>query len=157
MPLASVLAHLPQALKEELSHALASPFFRETRISEIRLRRGRVASLSFFRHGRLVNFPLSYVADGTALTQTLARATGGSVYAFEEELREGYFPLPKGVRVGVSGKAIRKGDTVLSLSSVDSLVFRLPSAATSRTPISSRMRSSGERVRTAISAPFALG
>ena len=131
MLLESVLAHLPMALKEEILRRLATPPLHGARISEIRLRRGRIASLSLFRDGRLINLPLSFVADGAALDETLAHATGGSVYAFEEQLKEGYFSLPQGVRVGASGRAVSKDGVILSLSSIDSIVFRLPGVTVS--------------------------
>lgn len=127
MLLASVLAHLPEALREEISKALATPYLRASRVSEIRMRAGRISSLSLFRGGRLLNLPLSHVSDKEALSTTFSKAVGGSLYAFEERIKEGYVSLPYGVRVGVAGKATGAGEEIASLLSVDSLVFRLPS------------------------------
>lgn len=127
MPLVSVLPHLPEALREEITKALAAPFLRGSCVSEIRMRTGRVSSLSLFRGGRLFNLPLSHVSDKEALSTTFSKAVGGSLYAFEERIKEGYVSLPYGVRVGVAGKAASAGDEIVSLVSVDSLVFRLPS------------------------------
>ena len=95
-------------------------------LSEIRVRRGRRASLSLFLHGGLVNLSLPYVADGEEVKAILGRACGGSVYAFEEELKEGYVSLEGGVRLGVCGRAVVKEGVLRTLSAVDSLVFRLP-------------------------------
>lgn len=128
MPLSLVLPALPAPLAEEVTHLLSSPLFKGHPPAEVRMRAGRVSSLSLFRRGKLVNLPLSYVADGDALKETFARAVGGSLYAYEEGLKEGYIPLKNGIRVGVAGQAFCKGGAVLSLSAIDSLVFRLPSA-----------------------------
>ena len=64
------------------------------------------------------------------MRQTLARATGGSAYAYEEELKEGFFTVEGGVRVGVAGE-VSTANGALTLTSVESLVFRLPVARAS--------------------------
>ncbi len=99
-------------------------------LSEIRVRGGRRASLSLFLNGELANLSLSYVADGEEVNAILGRACGGSVYAFEEELKEGYVSLEGGVRLGVCGRAVVKEGVLRTLSAVDSLVFRLPTVRT---------------------------
>ena len=131
MPLASILPHLPDRLCEEIRQVLTTPMLRSAHVAEVRLRKDRVASLSLFQNGRLVNLPLSFCADGDALKETFSRAAGGSLYAFEEALKEGYLPLPHGVRVGVAGKAVCCNDSICSILSIDSLVFRLPSGSVS--------------------------
>lgn len=98
-----------KSLPEELSAELAvlnpqiAPF-----VQEVRLRvgqppqftiRGRLAPCGKFLPGRAVCTPV-----GPELLQrcflTLCR---NSVYAYEDELRQGYFTLPGGNRVGVAG------------------------------------------------------
>lgn len=127
MPLASILPHLPAPLCEEIRKVLSSPPFRGSRPSEVRLRQGRNASLSVFCGGRLRNVPLSFFGDADSLKETFSRAVGGSLYAFEEQLKEGYLSLSGGVRVGVSGRAMSRDGRICSLLSIDTLVFRLPS------------------------------
>lgn len=51
---------------------------------------------------------------------------GYSVYAHEEELRQGYVRLGEGCRVGVCGSAVMEGGVVRGLRDVTSLVFRIP-------------------------------
>ncbi|MBO5653255.1 MAG: hypothetical protein J6S44_03475 [Clostridia bacterium] len=114
---------LPSALLAAVGALHLPP---SARLSEIRVRGGRRASLSLFLNGELVNLPLPYVADGEEVNAILGRACGGSVYAFEEELREGYVSLGDGVRLGVCGRAVVKEGALRALSTVDSLVFRLP-------------------------------
>ena len=95
-------------------------------LSEVRVRGGRRASLSLFSCGELVNLPLDYVASTDEVSAILGRACGGSVYAFEEGLKEGYVSLGEGIRLGVCGKAVVKEGVLCALSAVESLVFRLP-------------------------------
>lgn len=51
---------------------------------------------------------------------------GYSVYAHEDELRQGYVRLGEGCRVGVCGSAVMEGGVVRGLRDVTSLVFRIP-------------------------------
>ncbi len=127
MPLSQTLSFLPAPLMKELEEMLTSPFFKRSAIAEIRLRRDRIASLTLFRAGRLVNLPLCYRADGEAMKSTFSRAVGGSLYSYEEEIKEGFFTLSSGVRVGVTGAVTASGKEIRALSSLDSLVFRVPS------------------------------
>ena len=131
MPLTQILSILPSPLKNELSVILASSFFKKSAVAEVRLRRDRIASLSVFREGRLVNLPLSYLADAEAMKATFSRAVGGSLYAHEEEMKEGYLTLSGGVRVGVAGAVTTEGGRIRTINSLDSLVFRIPSGRAS--------------------------
>lgn len=130
MPLSKILPLLPDALAKEIRARLASPMLAAVRPSEVRIRRGRIASLSLYRAGHLVNLPLRFCAEREDMRQTLARATGGSAYAYEEELKEGFFTVEGGVRVGVAGE-VSTANGALTLTSVESLVFRLPVARAS--------------------------
>ena len=125
MPLSAVLPLLPHRLHEEISFRLSSPPLSGKAPAEIRLRRGRIASLSVYRDGALYNLPLGFRATEADMSATLSRATGGSAYAHEEELKEGFFTLPCGVRIGVAGDTVTTGNT-LSLHTVNAIVFRLP-------------------------------
>ena len=55
----------------------------------------------------------------------LSRICDGSVYAFEESLKQGFVTLTDGVRVGVGGRMGYKNGAP-SLSGVSSLCFRIP-------------------------------
>ena len=127
MPLSSVLSLLPPALSQEIRRRLSSPELFRAKPSEVRMRRERIASLSLYRDGALINLPLTFIAKEEDMQQTLSRATGGSAYAYEEELRSGFFTLPAGIRIGVGGCVHRAGGG-LSLTRIESLVFRLPTA-----------------------------
>ncbi len=128
MPLSHILPFLPDALRRELGTALVRPPLCGRSPSELRLRAGRVASLSFFSAGELKNLPLSFIADSAALHKTLSLAVGGSLYAYEEQLQEGFLPLSHGIRLGVAGRAFTREGEIASLKEIDSLVFRFPVA-----------------------------
>ena len=125
MPLSHTLSLLPNALSDEIRQRLATPQLFRLRPAEVRMRNGRIASLSVYRAGTLVNIPLTFIASSEDMSKTLSRATGGSVYAYEEELKHGYITLAGGVRIGVGG-CVRKAENTFALTELRSLVFRLP-------------------------------
>jgi len=49
-----------------------------------------------------------------------------SVYAFEEEIKQGFIPLPKGVRVGICGKAVLENGQVKTIKNISGFNFRIP-------------------------------
>ncbi|MBQ2719889.1 MAG: hypothetical protein IJF73_07475 [Clostridia bacterium] len=93
-------------------------------LAEIRLRADRAASLTV--GGK--NHPLPVTLTAAELSALLVTLCRGSVYAYREELCEGYLDLGGGVRVGACGRAVLTGGRVTGVSDVTSLVFRIPSA-----------------------------
>lgn len=49
-----------------------------------------------------------------------------SVYAYQEQLRQGFLAIPGGIRVGIAGAAVLDGVKVSTLHSITSLCIRLP-------------------------------
>lgn len=131
MSLSIVFPHLPLPLRKEISLTLSTPALAGATLAEVRMRRNRIASVTIFRSYRLINIPLSYIADDSAMKSTFSSAVGGSLYAYEDAIKEGYVTMDGGVRVGVAGRVFCKDNRILSVSSIDSLVFRLPSGKTS--------------------------
>lgn len=93
-------------------------------LSEVRLRAGRLASLTVGGD----NLLLSVGTSGRELGELLTAVCGGSVYAHRAELCEGYIDFSDGIRVGVCGRAVLEGGRISALSEISSLVFRLPHA-----------------------------
>lgn len=112
-----VLSALPYRLVEEIRER-----WRGERIEEIRVRRGRRASLTL--SGR--NLVLDTVLDGADIDVTLTGMCSGSLYAYSDTINRGYISLPGGVRVGVCGRASCEGERMLGVHEVSSLVIRIP-------------------------------
>ncbi len=66
-----------------------------------------------------------YVWREADMKEALARMSQYSMYALEEEIREGYFTLPGGHRVGVAGKTVCAGGKVTAIRSISSLNIRV--------------------------------
>ena len=112
-----VLSALPYRLVEEIRERWCGE-----RIEEIRVRRGRRASLTL--SGR--NLVLDTVLDGADIDVTLTGMCSGSLYAYSDTINRGYISLPGGVRVGVCGRASCEGERMLGVHEVSSLVIRIP-------------------------------
>ena len=104
-------------------------------LEEIRVRAGKPLQLCFTGYERLI-----YAAGGRPAAsaedcaEMLSRVCERSLYAWEEELRQGFITLPGGYRVGVCGRAIGSGGAIERMTDVTSLNFRIsravPGAAT---------------------------
>ena len=86
-------------------------------LEEVRLRNGVAASLTV--GGK--NIILPYVADAETVQAVLSAFCGGSLYTYEDTLREGYLPLPLGCRLGVAGVYEGRG-----IRCANALVLRIP-------------------------------
>ena len=93
---------------------------------EIRLRAERPMQLVFDGYDRIVYAP----SHAAALTledceSLLRRVCQGSVYAWEEELRQGFVTLSGGFRVGVCGRAVAGREGVERMADVTGFDFRI--------------------------------
>lgn len=122
---ALLLSVLPPRLSAELL-ALAggrAAFF--SRIEELRLRAEGRCSVVFRAEQSLLRETLSQ----EEMQALMLRLCGGSVYAFEECIAEGYIPWENGMRIGICGRARYEGAAFRGVCEVRSLVFRFPHAA----------------------------
>lgn len=117
-----LLSLLPPRIAAELS-ALAggrSAFFE--RIEELRLRAEGRCSVVFRGKQSLLCAGL----DFEEMQALLLRLCGGSLYAYEECIAEGFIPMENGVRIGICGRARYEGAVFRGVCEVRSLVFRFP-------------------------------
>lgn len=97
------------------------------KLYEIRLRAGRPLFLiyddgeCFLRRKN----ETPYVVSREDLKETLQYVSGYSLYAYEEELRQGFLSVQGGHRVGVTGKVILDGDRVRGMKYISCINVRL--------------------------------
>lgn len=95
---------------------------RLSEISEIRLRRNMQISLSLDR----VNMRIPFVCSDEDMEYVTDKLCGGSFYAYEHHLREGYIPASGGMRVAVN-TSVRYTDGKMRRGHIPySVVFRIP-------------------------------
>ncbi|NLG86171.1 MAG: stage III sporulation protein AA [Firmicutes bacterium] len=107
--LQDLLCRLPTELKDNLL--------------EIRLRVGRPVMLVFSDMDMVL--PGSSSLSRPEMEQCMQLITQSSVYAREEELRQGFITLPGGHRVGLVGKAVLEDGRIRTLKNISSLNIRL--------------------------------
>lgn len=123
-------------LPEPVRGILLASGILEKELREIRFRVGRGLILETAAGEVLLNgkgHPVSTEAEAYWITETdvktaLELLTGYSVYAFEEELRQGYFTVEGGHRVGVAGRAVTENGRVQRLGYISFLNVRVAHA-----------------------------
>ena len=132
LPMETVDVQIPKNLQESLpKHVLdaiyaacppkgLSPGYLE----EIRLRADRRASLTV--GGR--NLMLDLTLNATELFSILTRMCGGSLYAYSQNINEGFVTLDGGIRVGVAGEATCEDGRIVGIREISALCIRIPHA-----------------------------
>ena len=118
-PLPSVLLGcLPPHFCDAILRATNSP------IEEIRLRKGRLLTVT----SRQKSIGCGIVVSERELQEIFNRMCGGSLYAYEQTIRQGYLPLEGGIRVGVCGSAACEGAKIIGVHNITGLMIRIPHA-----------------------------
>ncbi len=103
------------------------------KLQEVRLRRGRPLLLRFdgreygiVREGRLTDRPEGGICvSQEELEETLKCVSGYSLYAFDEEMKQGFLTVPGGHRIGVAGKLVMEGAKVQCIRHISGINIRL--------------------------------
>ena len=67
----------------------------------------------------------AYCVTGDDIRETMEHIAGYSLYAYEEEIRQGYLTIQGGHRVGIAGKVIMDGDHIRGLKYISYINVRL--------------------------------
>jgi len=102
-------------------------------LEEIRIRQGR--PLMVYSRGRdyflcvngsVTNHPAkAYCVTAEDIRRTLELISNYSIYAFEEELRNGYITLQGGYRIGLSGRAVLNKEGITTFKHISSFNIRI--------------------------------
>ena len=120
-------------LPEPIRGILLKSGIKEEELREIRLRTGRgllfetaKGECLLTRDGHVtVSERTAYRVTENDIKTALELLTGYSAYAFEEELRQGYFTVEGGHRIGVAGHTVTERGKVLRMSYISFLNFRV--------------------------------
>ena len=114
---------LPLHIRDAILRTGANP------IEEIRLRSERMLTVT----SRQKNLGCGVIVGEHEIQEIFNRMCGGSLYAFEETIRQGYIPLRGGIRVGVCGSAACENGKIIGVHTVTGLMIRIPHAITVNT------------------------
>lgn len=124
-----VIQRLPASLSQVLSRL---PTETLAQVEEIRLRQGkplmvRCNSLEHFVNyeGISGNSDRAYRVTLEDIQRTTQVLTGSSLYACEEELRQGYLTIPGGHRVGLAGRVVVRDGKVETVRDITGLNLRI--------------------------------
>lgn len=96
-------------------------------IQEIRVRAGRPVTL--LAGGQELSLTAgngkSVIADKKLIREILGIFSSHSLYAFEEEIRQGFLTIEGGHRVGLSGRAVLDGERIRTIKDISGLNIRL--------------------------------
>lgn len=115
-----VLRVLPSSLQDE-------KIFQQLdweKVQEIRLRVGQSVRIIYEGEELLVGKTTKHITKSD-LGEMMEYVSAYSLYAYEEELRQGYITIQGGHRVGVVGKAILDGNRVKNLKYISSINLRV--------------------------------
>lgn len=91
-------------------------------VTEIRLRRGEKVFVKNASGGRFAE----YRCSSEDIAAVLKRATMSSLYAYQEELKNGYVHYSKGIRIGVAGEGVVESGKIITYKNFTSLTVRIP-------------------------------
>lgn len=112
-----ILRYLPEAMALAIEER--KPVWEQ--MEEIRLRAGK--PLLFYMNNR--EYQSEYETKQKDIQMILDRVSGHSLYAFQEELSQGYFTLEGGHRIGVAGKIVLEEGTIKTQKYVSFLNIRI--------------------------------
>jgi len=96
-------------------------------VSEVHLTVGDRSS--FVSHGERVFIGVGVCRED--MVSTMSKICEGALYAHRDTINRGYITLSDGIRVGISGLARYEGGSIVGVSEISSLVFRIPTAKSS--------------------------
>ena len=125
-----ILPILPNRIRELLTELPGEIF---NQIEEIRLRQGQPLLLGLTKNDTMVTAlgqPTSVPEFGYTVTEqdvmrTVQLVSSSSVYAFEEEIKNGFITIRGGHRVGISGKTIVEKGRVKTIKYITGLNVRV--------------------------------
>lgn len=102
-------------------------------LQEVRLRINQPLMVVYDNHsffitkdGKLRETPEdAFIVNQAELRETMEYISNYSIYAYEEEIRQGYITIQGGHRVGVAGKAVMDGQQIRNLKYISFLNIRL--------------------------------
>jgi len=111
-----ILSIFPGILRETLAELRVN-----TRdLQEIRVRAGRPVTVLCGNR----EYISGRVTDGAQVNEILAYLSSYSLYAYEDEIRQGFLSLPGGHRVGLSGRAVLECRKIKTITEISSLNIR---------------------------------
>ena len=116
-----ILPYFPNPIYSLLKNTLMQERNLQKDLQEIRIRVERAILLKT----RQADIVIDYQVSSSEILQTLERLCENSIYAYKNQICEGFLTIRGGHRIGVTGTAVVEGEKILNLKYITSLNFRI--------------------------------
>lgn len=97
-------------------------------ITEIRMRVNQklIVVLKNNKYYLKNNDDMFVIVSRSMIENFIRKACESSIYAYNENIIDGYLTLPKGIRVGLCGEIVKENDRIVTIKNYNSLNIRIP-------------------------------
>jgi len=103
------------------------------KINEIRIRQGKrvvitIMNKSYYLslEGLTGSCDKAYIADKQLIDEIVRRACDSSIYAYNNQIKQGFITVSGGIRIGLSGEVVYEKGHIKTIKNFNSLAIRLP-------------------------------
>lgn len=129
-PVKEIMPVLPARIRDLVA---ALPFHIKEQVEEIRIRQGRPLAVGISSAYKFIKedgtltsrADEAYQVSPADMDRVIQLLSGSSLYALDEELRNGFITLPGGHRVGLTGKAVLDGGKIRTLKYLNGCNIRV--------------------------------
>lgn len=116
-----ILRYFPNQIYAILKNTLSQDIRLQKDLQEIRIRVGRAILLKT----RQADLIIDYKITTNEILQILEKLCENSIYAYKNQICEGFITVKGGHRIGITGTAVTEGNKIINLKYVTSLNFRV--------------------------------
>ncbi|GAB6170331.1 stage III sporulation protein AA [Clostridium carnis] len=111
-----ILKILPLKVCSEIT-----PYYKENKVQEIRIKSGKPIIINSLEGEKVLN----YKPTLEEIKQTLVKISNYSLYAYEEEIKQGYLTIKGGHRIGIAGECVNVNGSIRTIKNIASLNIRI--------------------------------
>lgn len=116
-----VLKFFPLEIQNFISNSIKSQSLIKNQLEEIRLRANRPILLKFRNYDVILNYEI-FMED---ILKILERLCENSIYAYKNQICQGFLTIKGGHRVGLTGTVVIEDNKIINIKYVSSLNFRI--------------------------------
>ena len=116
-----ILIYFPSSLYNLLRQAFEQNNNLEEKLQEIRIRVNRPILLKTMQ----ADYVIEYNVTQSEILQTLERLCENSIYAYKNQICEGFITVKGGHRIGLTGTAVSEENKIINIKYITSLNFRI--------------------------------
>lgn len=116
-----IIRYFPINISSLLYKAISQNEKLKEQIQEIRIRVGRPIILKL----QNLDILIEYIVNQTEILQILEKICENSIYAYKNQLCNGYITIKGGHRIGITGSAVVENEKIINIKYITSLNFRI--------------------------------